>query len=52
LTRFCQRLLTRHAVIDRAFGDRLADRDAWIERAVGILKHDLDLLAMRLQQPP
>ncbi len=50
--RFRQRFLVRHAVIDRALGDGLADRDARIERAVGVLENDLDALAVRLQQPP
>src|SRR6202035_4474742 len=42
----------RHAVIDRTLGDGLADRDARIERTIGVLENDLDLLAVRLQQPP
>src|SRR6202034_4653090 len=46
-----QRLRARHAVIDRALGDGLADGYARIERAIGILENDLDTLAVRLQQP-
>ena len=52
LARLRQRLRVRHAVIDRALGDGLADRDARIERTIGVLENDLDALAVRLQQPP
>jgi hypothetical protein len=41
----------RHAVINRTFGNGLADGDARIERTIGILENDLDALAVRLQQP-
>ena len=48
---FRQRVGVRHAVIDGSFGDGLADADARIERTIGILKNDLDSLAVRLQRP-
>jgi hypothetical protein len=41
----------RQAVIDWALRDGLAYGDARIELTIGILEDDLDLLAVRLQQP-
>ena len=51
IARFRQRVGVRHAVIDGSFGDGLADADARIKRTIGILKNDLDSLAVRLQRP-
>ena len=51
VARFRQRLAARHAVIDRALRDGLADGDARIERTIRVLEDDLDALPVRLQQP-
>ena len=48
--RLGERGLMRRAEIHRPLGDALADGHARIERAVGVLEHHLDALAVRAQR--
>ena len=45
-----ERLVARHAEVHRPLDDRGADRAARIERAIGVLEHDLHALAVRPQR--
>ncbi|KAG1241513.1 hypothetical protein G6F68_016661 [Rhizopus microsporus] len=51
-TRALERLFARHAEVEQAFDDGFAYRAARVERAVGVLEHDLDAAAYGAQRRP